>query len=127
MDERLKSILNKFANSKVQSINEYYNICFICTDTRKRYIQLDGFWRVFQDKILKTSSEEKDNFQDLKKLIVRKEVTKLYISKHGPDLILVIEGGLELQLLTLSSQYENWVVNQEVICLPGGEIDYFID
>lgn len=127
MDENIKSILNRFANSKVESINEYYNICFICTDTGKRYIQLDGFWRVFQNKLLKTSSEEKDNFQALKKLIVGKEVTKLYISENGPDLILVIDGGLELQLLTLSSQYENWVVNQELICLPGGKIDCFLD
>ena len=42
------------------------------------------------------------------------------------DLKIVFDKHIILQVIADSMRFENWVLNQEVICLPGGKLTDFL-
>jgi len=52
---------------------------------------------------------------------------RLYIEiSEFNDLKIVFDKHIILQVIAEFMRFENWVLNQEVICLPGGELTDFL-
>lgn len=125
MDNRIKKYLNHFKGARVIELNEYQNITFLLKDNEVKYMLLEGGWRLFDHhKMIMTKSEFKKT-EDIKDYVVGKIVKYIEISEFN-DLKIVFDKNIILQFIADSMRFENWVLNQELICLPGGELTDFL-
>ena len=125
MDNQIKKYLNLFKGAKVTEINEYQNITFLLKDKDIKYMLLQGGWRLFDHhKMVMTKSEFKKT-EDIKDYLVGAIIKYIEISEFN-DLKIVFDKHIILQVIADSMRFENWVLNQEVICLPGGELTDFL-
>lgn len=125
MDNRMEKYLKRFEGARVTEVNEYLNINFSLKDNSIKYILLEGGWRLFCDhKMVMTKSEFKNAF-DVKKYLVGAIVNCIEISEFN-DLKITFDKNIVLQIVADSMRFENWVIYQEIICLPGGELTDFL-
>jgi hypothetical protein len=125
MDNQIKKYLNRFKGAKVTEINEYQNITFLLKDKDIKYMLLEGGWRIFDHhKMVMTKSEFKKT-EDIKDYLVGAIIKYIEISEFN-DLKIVFDKHIILQVIADSMRFENWVLNQEIICLPGGELTDFL-
>lgn len=122
---QIKKYLNRYKGAKVTEINEYQNITFLLKDNDIKYMLLEGGWRLFvHHKMVMTKSEFKKT-EDIKDYLVGAIIKYIEISGFN-DLKIVFDKHIILQVIADSMRFENWVLNQEVICLPGGELTNFL-
>lgn len=131
MNNNLEEYFKGFANSVIEEVNEYKVIVIKQLEiVDKKNIFLEGGWRLFKDKIIVLSSSENNQDGDLivklNKYLGKKHIKNIYLGKEINDLYIELTNGYIMQLIVESNQYENWVLNEEIICLPGGEVTYFI-
>jgi hypothetical protein len=120
MDNQIKKYLNRF-KARVTEINEFQNITFLLKDKDIKYMLLEGRWRIFdRHKMVMTKSEFKKT-EDIKDYFVGAFIKYIEISEFN-DLKIVFDNHIILQIIADSMRFENWVLNQELICLPGGEL-----
>jgi len=125
MDNQIKKYLNRFKGASVTEINEYQNITFLLKDKDIKYMLLEGGWRLFDHhKMVMTKSEFKQT-EDIKNYLVGAIINHIEISEFN-DLKIVFDNHIILQIIADSMRFENWVLNQELICLPGGELTDFL-
>ena len=125
MDKLISQYLSKFKCAVVIDVNEYMNIAFKLKNKEVKYILLDMNWRLLINHKMVLTKSSLNEIQDLKEYINGLKVKKIIISKFN-DLTIEFEQGLLLQIIADSMKYENWVINQDIICLPGGEMTHFI-
>jgi hypothetical protein len=70
--------------------------------------------------MIMTKSEFKKT-EDIKDYVVGNIVEYIEISEFN-DLKIVFDKNIILQVIADSMRFENWVLNKELICLPGGEL-----
>lgn len=63
--------------------------------------------------------------EDIKDYLVGAIIKYIEISDFN-DLKIVFDNHIIFQVIADSMRFENWVLNQEVICLPGGELTDFL-
>ena len=125
MDNQIKKYLYRFKGARVTEINEYQNITFLLKNKDIKYMLLEGGWRLFDHhKMVMTKSEFKKT-EDIKDYLVGAIIKCIEISEFN-DLKIVFDKHIILQIIADSMRFENWVLNQEVICLPGGELTDFL-
>ncbi|MBN2300275.1 MAG: hypothetical protein JXC31_03700 [Acholeplasmataceae bacterium] len=71
-----------------------------------------------------TKSEFKKT-EDIKNYLVG-AIIKYIESSEFNDVKIVFDKNIILQVVAGSVRFENWVLNQEVICLPGRELTDFL-
>jgi len=121
MDNQIKKYLNRFKGARVTEINEFQNITFLLKDKDIKYMLLEGRWRIFdRHKMVMTKSEFKKT-EDIKDYFVGAFIKYIEISEFN-DLKIVFDNHIILQIIADSMRFEYWVLNQELICLPGGEL-----
>lgn len=125
MDRIVLRYLKKFKKSTLIDINEHMMLTILLRNNLKKNIQLDGNWRLFLKSKLVLSKADLSHVKDLKKWIHQLTLKKVIINEKN-DLIIQFENDLELQVLVDRNRYENWEINQEVICLPGGVLTHFL-
>ena len=125
MDKLVRQYLSKFKCAVIIDVNEYMNIAFKLKNKEVKYILLDMNWRLLIDYKMVLTKTSLNEIQDLKKYINGLKVKKITISRFN-DLTIEFEQGVLLQIIADSMKYENWVINQDIICLPGGELTHFI-
>ncbi|MBU1093121.1 MAG: hypothetical protein KKH01_01525 [Firmicutes bacterium] len=125
MDKLVKKYLLQFKGAQITEVNEYINIAFLLKNNNMRYIQLDGNFRLFLTCQMVFTKSELKEINNLRKYINGAIVKNITIGKFN-DLTIKFEQGILLQIIVDSMIYENWVINQDVICLPGGEITHFL-
>ena len=125
MDKLIRQYLSKFKCAVIIDINEYMNIAFKLKNKEVKYILLDMNWRLLVDHKMVLTKSSLNDIQDLKKHINGLKVKKITISRFN-DLTIEFEQGVLFQIIADSMKYENWVINQDIICLPGGEVTHFI-
>ena len=86
---------------------------------------LEGGWRLFDHHKIVMNKSEFKRTEDIKDYIVGNIVEHIEISEFN-DLKIVFGNHIIIQIVADSMWFENWVLNQEVICLPGGELTDFL-
>ncbi|MCV2231355.1 hypothetical protein [Paracholeplasma manati] len=123
MDKLIRQYLSKFKCAVIIDINEYMNIAFNLKNEEIKYILLDTNWRLLVNHKMVLTKSSLNEIQDLKKHINGLKVKRITISRFS-DLTIELEQGVVLQIIADSMKYENWVINQDIICLPGGELTH---
>ena len=125
MNDIIEKFLTQFHHSIIVDVNENYVLTILLASNEKKYIQLDSQWRIFQRNQLCLSKENFNNLEQIRSLVTGSKIEKLYINEIHDLNILLVNHTL-IQLMVSSTTYENWSINQEIICLPGGELTHFL-
>lgn len=125
MNDIIEKFLKQFHQSIIIDVNENYVLTILLASNEKKYIQLDSQWRIFQRNQLRLSKENFDNLNQIRSLVIGSKIEKLYINEIH-DLYIQLVNHTLIQLMVSSTTYENWSINQEIICLPGGELTHFL-
>jgi hypothetical protein len=125
MTNLIDKYLEQFHQSRIVDVNENYVLTILLASNETKYIQLDGQWRVFQRNTLCFSNLDLNNLAELRRLMTVSNITKLSLNEVH-DLAIHFENHTSIQLLVSSTKYENWSINQEIICLPSGELTHFL-
>ncbi|MDX9807790.1 MAG: hypothetical protein RBS87_04415 [Acholeplasma sp.] len=125
MNDIIEKFLKQFHQSIIIDVNENYVLTILLPSNEKKYIQLDSQWRIFQRNQLWLSKENFNNLDQIRSLVIESKIEKLYINEIH-DLNIQLVNHTLIQLMVSSTTYENWSINQEIICLPGGELTHFL-
>ncbi|MCV2231349.1 hypothetical protein [Paracholeplasma manati] len=125
MKDIIEKFLTQFHHSIIVDVNENYVLTILLASNEKKYIQLDSQWRIFQRNQLCLSKENFNNLEQIRSLVTGSKIEKLYINEIHDLNILLVNHTL-IQLMVSSTTYENWSINQEIICLPGGELTHLL-
>ncbi len=132
MEAYILEYLKKYKGNIIENLSNTLVMKVTDEKGKTRYVQLWNF-RILNDRHVIFSFVDADTAKINKRndliiktrnLIIGKRIREITINSTR-DLIIRIENSIMIECLVLSNYYENWVINDELISLPGGDFEAF--